>query len=186
MERPAGPRPRPAGRLTDASSCAGARVPGPCLLSAEGPLRPSRAPPDLSAPLHDPGPTLPGAKGQALGLPGMGFLGRWGGQSWSPVTACGPDPRKVLLPSSLLWIPSRAPQPAAPRGTSAGCSLRNSLSVPPPCSPTWSHPDKGKLDGLGREPLSSVTYFALCVNDFILNSPTSAGILRQWGQAAWA
>lgn len=98
----------------------------------------------------------------------------------------GQIPGRFLSPPASCGFLPEPPQPAAPRGTSPGCSLRNSLSAPPPRSPIWNHPGKGKLDGLGREPLSSITYFALCINDFILNSPTSAGILRQWGQAAWA
>uniref|UniRef100_A0A8B9WNY4 Homeobox protein MOX-1 n=1 Tax=Bos mutus grunniens TaxID=30521 RepID=A0A8B9WNY4_BOSMU len=69
----------------------------------------------------------------------MGSLARWGGQSRSPVIACGPDPGKVPLPASLLWIPSRAPTACSP---SRDLPRLFSVEFPqcPLLSPIWNHP----------------------------------------------
>lgn len=121
MERPAGPRPRPLrGGWTDAGSCAAPGCQGPAS-QRRGPLVPlPGAPPDLSAPSTTQDPAFQGAKGQALGLPGMGSLARWRGQSrtsyslqarpWEGSSPC--QPPVDSFQSSTACSPSREPPQA--------------------------------------------------------------------------
>ena len=72
MERPAGPRPRPAGRLTDASSCAAPGCQGPAFSVQRAPCAPPRAPPDLSAPSMTQDPAFQGQRARLWASLGWG------------------------------------------------------------------------------------------------------------------
>lgn len=97
----------------------GTGVPGPPAQSAQHPAmpppHPTAASPDLCAhPTTTQGAPLPGAKGQALGLPGMGSLG----QMWKPEQESGYSLRarppelflgkltgQIFLPASYGFLP---------------------------------------------------------------------------------
>lgn len=130
----------------------GARVPGPCLLSAEGPCAPPRAPPDpqpLPRPRTQPSRGKgPGPWASLAGVPGQ--MERT--EPESKLQPAGQTLGRFLPCQPLLWILSRAPTACSPsRNLPRLCSVESPSAHS--SVPIWNHPGKGKRDGLGREPL---------------------------------
>lgn len=152
MERPAGPRPRPAGRLTDAGSCAAPGCQGPASSAQRAPCAPPRAPPDLSAPSTTQDPAFQGQRARPWASLGWGPWPDGEDRAGVLLQPAGQTLGRFLSPASLLWILSRAPTACSP---SRNLPRLFSVEFPqcPFLSPIWNHPGKGKLDGLGREPL---------------------------------